>query len=130
MRQKDQGEGPWERWLAGLQEVLALTERQGQALAQKDYSQVEVLLSRRGELLAGLEDVQDLFQRAGAPGTGDWEEANRLLREITCLDDANREAIDSYLSDLRGEVAELAKWRQVARAYGGGKDIPDRGINI
>ncbi|NLP18727.1 MAG: flagellar protein FliT [Firmicutes bacterium] len=130
MRYKDEGEGRWEKWLAGLREVLVLTKEQGQAFEAKDYSQVEGLLSRRGQLLAQLDDVQDIFKEDESPPPGYLEEADGLLREITRLDDVNRKAINHYLSDLKEDLTELDKWRRAARAYGGGEDIPDRGQNI
>ena len=123
-------EGRWERWLAGLRRVLALSREQGQAFLAQDYARVDELLFQRGQLLATLEDVRDIFSTADPPGEEYWQEAQGLLREISRLDNENREAIRSYLTDLRRDLAELDKWRRAARAYGGGEDIPARGVDV
>jgi hypothetical protein len=118
-----------EVWLEACREALDLTRRQGEAIAVGDFFRLDALLRERGRLLAGLGDLREEEIEAGKLRSDErWEEVVQLLREIARLDEGNRRDIVARLGSLRGDLKKVEIWRRAARAYGGGQEIPDRGV--
>jgi len=115
-------------WLEACRRALDLTRRQGEAIAAEDYPRLDALLTERGRLFTELGDLREEGLAGELQGDERWGEVLRLLREISRLDEEHQAAVADQLSSLRGDRKKVAQWRRAARAYGGGREIPDRGV--
>lgn len=115
-------------WLEACRKALVLTKKQGEAIAAGDYLRLDALLMERGRLLAELGDLREEGLASTLQGDERWGEVLQLLREIARLDEEHQAAITDELRSLRGDRKQVDKWRRAARAYGGGQEIPDRGV--
>lgn len=115
-------------WLEACRKALDLTKKQGEAIAVGDYLRLDALLMERGRLLAELGDLREEGLASTLQGDERWGEVLQLLREIARLDEEHQAAITDELRSLRGDRKQVDKWRRAARAYGGGQEIPDRGV--
>lgn len=115
-------------WLESCRKALDLTKKQGEAIAAGDYLRLDALLMERGRLLAELGDLREEGLASTLQGDERWGEVLQLLREIARLDEEHQAAITDELRSLRGDRKQVDKWRRAARAYGGGQEIPDRGV--
>ncbi|MBN1257043.1 MAG: flagellar export chaperone FlgN [Planctomycetes bacterium] len=118
------------------EQVLALSQKQADFIAQKDTAELLAILSQKqvlmGELAKVSEASGDLLQRweackgtlseaERAPVETAHEQVKAILGKILEIEESGREALLSGSSEKSKRITKIQKGKQMLKAYGANK---------